>query len=629
MTILSISRDWGTTPSIVRITDSANLSTITATGYVFEQSPVIEAIQKGEFEWAPTDEVLISYADGKGYFTYNPLTGTFIAQEDPFGTVTAEEVQRAAFNTSAATGANDAFVVTLSPAATALTDGLTITMDSGAFQNLTASPTLKVNALPAKPIVTFAGSPAPGDIQQNNEYIFVYSLTNNHFQLINPSTSTADTFQVQSSGYSYALDTGVANAYIANILPVQLTTQSGLQIIMTAINANTGASTLTVNGVTHTILLSNGAALTGGEILVNGIYQFFYSAALTGFVLMNPSISAAPSNAQANVTYTGADIQAPAIMFNYTSVQVNGEKFNNLLTAYMFFPQVIGPTTIDFGNVQALGISYNTASTLFLGTGTTSISFPSLIYSQMQIQALCPLLTTCSMPVLKYAMNGIALTVASLVTLSLPDLVITGSPIALVAVSMTTLNLPSLVLNTGVFSQTLALLTSLNLTSLTTVTGAMQPVFAVLTTFSVPALVTVTGIFGPTLASATTITLTSLATLRSTMALSAASVTTLSLPAIISVATTFTITAANLVTFSLGSTLKSVGGNFTMTGMKLNQASVDGILVSLAALDGTGGTTAYSSKTVNLSGGTSSAPSATGLAAKATLEGRGCTVTVN
>ena len=66
-----------------------------------------------------------------------------------------------------------------------------------------------------------------------------------------------------------------------------------------------------------------------------------------------------------------------------------------------------------------------------------------------------------------------------------------------------------------------------------------------------------------------------------------------------------------------------------MSGMKLNQASVDSILVSLAALDGTNGTTAYSSKTILLNGGTSSAPSATGLAAKATLQARSCTVTTN
>jgi hypothetical protein len=66
-----------------------------------------------------------------------------------------------------------------------------------------------------------------------------------------------------------------------------------------------------------------------------------------------------------------------------------------------------------------------------------------------------------------------------------------------------------------------------------------------------------------------------------------------------------------------------------MTGMALNQTSVDGILVSLAALNGTGGTTAYSSHTVNLSGGTSSTPSSIGLTAKTTLVARGCTVTTN
>jgi hypothetical protein len=65
-----------------------------------------------------------------------------------------------------------------------------------------------------------------------------------------------------------------------------------------------------------------------------------------------------------------------------------------------------------------------------------------------------------------------------------------------------------------------------------------------------------------------------------------------------------------------------------MTSCALNQASVDDLLVRLAALDGTGLTTAYSSKTVTILG-TSAAPSATGLAAKATLAARGCTVTHN
>lgn len=159
--------------------------------------------------------------------------------------------------------------------------------------------------------------------------------------------------------------------------------------------------------------------------------------------------------------------------------------------------------------------------------------------------------------------------------------------------------------------------------------GSFAPFWATLTTLSLPAMKIVATTFAPTVALCTTMSLPALAYVGTTVAISAAVLTTLSLPALVGVGTTFAITAANMVTFSMGATLKSIGGNFTMTGMKLDQASVDGILVSLAALDGTGGTTAYSGFTVNLSGGTSSAPSATGLAAAVTLTGRGCTVTTN
>jgi hypothetical protein len=112
------------------------------------------------------------------------------------------------------------------------------------------------------------------------------------------------------------------------------------------------------------------------------------------------------------------------------------------------------------------------------------------------------------------------------------------------------------------------------------------------------------------------------------------SLTSLTFPVIEMIGSTFSASivlfsgTAALSTFTLGSTLQLVNGNVTMTSCALNQASVDNILVRLAALDGTGLTTAYNSKTVTITG-TSSAPSATGLAAKATLVARGCTVTHN
>ena len=64
--------------------------------------------------------------------------------------------------------------------------------------------------------------------------------------------------------------------------------------------------------------------------------------------------------------------------------------------------------------------------------------------------------------------------------------------------------------------------------------------------------------------------------------------------------------------------------NFTsaFVNCALNQTSIDNILVSIAAA----GT---SSGTLNMTDGTNATPSATGLAAKATLVGRGWTVTHN
>lgn len=88
-------------------------------------------------------------------------------------------------------------------------------------------------------------------------------------------------------------------------------------------------------------------------------------------------------------------------------------------------------------------------------------------------------------------------------------------------------------------------------------------------------------------------------------------------------------TNSSLAVAPVFGSLLAVGGNFDMSGCALPEADVDAILVLLANLDGTGGTTSYDNHLVDLSGGTNAPPGAAGLAAKTTLEGRGNTVTVN
>ena len=96
----------------------------------------------------------------------------------------------------------------------------------------------------------------------------------------------------------------------------------------------------------------------------------------------------------------------------------------------------------------------------------------------------------------------------------------------------------------------------------------------------------------------------------------------------------------SLTTFNIGSSLKRVGfypnkylennyfDSLIQITCPLDQASVDNVLVRLAALDGTNGTTIFDNQIVNLSGACST-PSQTGLDAVAVLQGRNCLVNHN
>ena len=256
-------------------------------------------------------------------------------------------------------------------------------------------------------------------------------------------------------------------------------------------------------------------------------------------------------------------------------------------------------------------------------TSLTSMSLPALatVGGNFQPSSMASL-TSLSAPALTtVGGNFQPSTMASLTSLSAPALTTVGgnfNPNTMAA--LTSLSAPALTTVGGNFSPTtMAALTSLSLPALTTVGGNFNPLgMASLTSMSLPALTTVGGSFTPnTMASLTSITISSMIRIG----------TNVSSGSVISIATA----TGALSTFQLPSTLKQVGnggGNVVITSAALNQASVDNILVMLAALDGTNGTTLFSTRTVTITG-TSSTPSATGLAAKATLVARGCTVTTN
>jgi hypothetical protein len=85
---------------------------------------------------------------------------------------------------------------------------------------------------------------------------------------------------------NYAVDTGVANAYV--VAPAAVTAYAdGLLISFRTSNPNTGASTINVNGIgVKSIKRTSGEALGVGDILADIPVELRYSSA-TGFFYLN------------------------------------------------------------------------------------------------------------------------------------------------------------------------------------------------------------------------------------------------------------------------------------------------------------------------------------------------------
>lgn len=238
--------------------------------------------------------------------------------------VTAKQVQSSFFNYSLATGANDAFIATLGPTVTSYTDGLLVTLNTQALTNLTGTPTLQVNALAPKTIVFNNLQLIPGDLETNNTYVFVYNINTDTFNLINPSISIANTQIVQQNDYNAAADTGIVNAYIANLTPPIDSLTGYLTVLCQVVNANTGASTLTVNGHTAPIVTANNQALVGGELIANQVGVFLYDPTWASFILVNPAIMTVGVGGTGNTT-VGA---------NGTLAQSDGSKYTFTTATY-------------------------------------------------------------------------------------------------------------------------------------------------------------------------------------------------------------------------------------------------------------------------------------------------------
>lgn len=84
---------------------------------------------------------------------------------------------------------------------------------------------------------------------------------------------------------NYALDTGVANAYVVALSPAITAYQEGLTIRVKAVNANTGAATLNAGGGVVSLANDVGGALADGDIQAGSIFTATFITSANKFYI--------------------------------------------------------------------------------------------------------------------------------------------------------------------------------------------------------------------------------------------------------------------------------------------------------------------------------------------------------
>jgi len=138
-------------------------------------------------------------------------------------------------------------------------------------------------------------------------------------QVRGTSASVRNEFLLIQAGFAalpasaYAADTGAANAYAVAVSSVITAYVDGLQVILKASHANTGASTVNVNGLgAIAIVHQDGTALQVNDIYVNQFVVAIYNATTNQFVLAGSAMGQilADITAQVSAAVTAAAFQA-------------------------------------------------------------------------------------------------------------------------------------------------------------------------------------------------------------------------------------------------------------------------------------------------------------------------------
>ncbi len=168
---------------------------------------------------------------------------------------------------------------------------------------------------------------------------------------------------LQSGSAMNAPDTGTANAYAVALTPAITALTTGQVVRFKALNTNTAASTLNVNGLgAVSITAAGGQALGAGQIVAGGHYEVIYSSAASAWLLLAQSAGAvAVANATtANQAIARGQVLSVSPVIN--SVSVTTPAANTTYTAAGSFTAPCNGYVIAWGSLAIAGTLTSGAS---------------------------------------------------------------------------------------------------------------------------------------------------------------------------------------------------------------------------------------------------------------------------
>lgn len=159
---------------------------------------------------------------------------------------------------------------------------------------------------------------------------------------------------VQQQSYTYAADTGAANAYAVSLTPAP-TIGAGSVVVFKAANANTGASTLAVNGGSATPIKKEGSvALIAGDIAAGQIVCVVNDG--TNWQMFGvPALPVGSSTQQGILQVDGTSITASAGIASATGAPVVKGVYTGNTAFFSSGSTPSSPVTAAFGSNIAAG----------------------------------------------------------------------------------------------------------------------------------------------------------------------------------------------------------------------------------------------------------------------------------